>query len=246
MSPNPQIAWRQSTLQITRIHPPYPTPYDQRVIHHVPAHDPVRARAVVAELSTVAAVAEELDPLPRRDIDHPRDIGDLDYVAVGCWGNIVQINDPAFGEDGILSTNLEDAFDAQVKAHSEARITAVCEMYSAETYGKYLAHVPGQSRLCAEGWDDQDVTGDPAQLLRAIGVGPGGPGAEYLNTDNTDSTDATDGADQDEPCIGIEYLDLLAYGLHSVYTSENAMVSLFKVTRTKDVQFEIDEVWRQA
>jgi Family of unknown function (DUF6333) len=230
MSPDPHIAWRQSTIQITRVHPPYPTPYDQRVIHHVPAHDPVRARAVVAELSTVAAVAEELDPLPRRDIDHPRDIGDLDYVAVGCWGNIVQINDPAFGEDGILSTNLEDAFDAQVKAHPEARITAVCEMHSAETYGKYLAHFPGQPRLCAEGWDDQDITCDPARLLRAVGV----------DADDTDDTD------EDEPYIGIEYLDLLAYGLHSVYTSENAMVSLFKVTRTKDVQFEIDEVWRQG
>lgn len=139
--------------------------------------------------------------------------------------------------------NLEDAFDAQVEAHPEARITAVCEMHSAETYGKYLAHIPGQPRLRAEGWDDQDVTGDPAPLLRAVGVNPGGPGAEYLNTD---STDGTDGTDQDEPCIGIEYLDLLAYGLHSVYTSENAMVSLFKVTRTKDVQFEIDEVWRQG
>ncbi|WP_326614341.1 DUF6333 family protein [Streptomyces scopuliridis] len=233
MSSNPPIAWRQSAIQIIRIHPPYPAPHGQHIIHHAPAHDPVRARAVVAELSTVSTVVEELKPMLRRDIDYPRHIGDLDYVAVGCWGDIVQISDPAFGEDGILSTNLDAAFDAQVEAHPEARVTAVCEMYSAENYGKYLAHVPGQSRLSADGWDDQDVTGNPAQLLRAVGVNPGGPGAEYLNTD------------QDEPYIGVEYLDLLACGLHSIYSEENLMVSVFKVTRTEDVQDAIDDVWRQ-
>ncbi|MGW2509929.1 DUF6333 family protein [Streptomyces scopuliridis] len=232
MSPNPRIAWRQSALQITRVHPPYP-PYDQLAIHHAPAHDPVRARAVVAELSTVSTVAEELEPMLRRDVDYPRHIGDLDYVAVGYWGNIVQISDPAFGEDGILSTNLDAAFDAQVEAHPEARITAVCEMYSAESYGKHLAHIPGQSRLSADGWDDQDVTGNPARLLRAVGVNPGDPGAEYLNTDH------------DEPFIGVEYLNLLACGLYSVYSEESLMVSVFKVTRTEDVQDAMDDVWRR-
>ncbi|MFB6977628.1 DUF6333 family protein [Streptomyces scopuliridis] len=234
MSPKPRIAWRQSTLEITRIHPPCPAPYNQHTIRHVPAHDPVRARAVVAELSTVSTVVEEFAPMLRRDIDHPRHIGDLDYVAVGCWGSIVQISDPAFGEDGVLSVNLDAAFDAQVEAHPEARITAVCEMYSAENYGKYLAHVPGQSRLSAEGWDDQDVTGNAAQLLRAVGVGPGDPGAECLDTD------------QDQPFIGVEYLDLLACGLHSIYGEENLMVSVFKVTRTEDVQDGIDDVWRHG
>ncbi|MFE4334849.1 DUF6333 family protein [Streptomyces sp. NPDC056831] len=233
MSPNPRIAWRQSTLRITRIHPPYHAPYDQHTIRHAPAHDPVRARAVVAGLSTVSTVVEELEPMPRRDIDHPRHMDDLDYVAVGCWGDIVQISDPALGEDGILSTNLDATFDAQVKAHPEARITAVCEMNSAETYGKYLAHVPGQPRLSADGWDDQYVTGNPAQLLRAVGVGPGTPGAECLDSG------------QDEPFIGLEYLDLLACGLHSVYSKENLMVSVFKVTRTEDVQEAIDDVWLQ-
>ncbi|MFF3457017.1 DUF6333 family protein [Streptomyces sp. NPDC002730] len=233
MSPNPPIAWRQATLQITRVHPPYRAPYDQHTIRHAPAHDPVRARAVVAELSTVATVAEELEPTLRRDMGHPRHMVDLDYVTVGCWGNIVQISDPAFGEDGILSTNLDAVLDAQVKAHPEARITAVCEMHSAENYGKYLAHVPGQSHLSADGWDDQYVTGNPAQLLRAVGVNPGDSGAEHLNTD------------QDEPFIGVEYLNLLACGLHSIYGKENLMASVFKVTRTEDVQEAIDDVWRQ-
>lgn len=233
MSPNPPVAWRQSTLRIIRVHPPFHAPYDQHTVRDAPAHDPVRARAVVDELSTVTAVAEELGTVLRRDLDHPRRMDDLDHVAVGCWGDIVQITDPAFGEDGVLSTNLDAAFDAQVKAHPEARITAVCEMHSAESYGKYLAHVPGQPRLCADGWDDQDVIGDPAQLLRAVGVGPGDLGAEYLDTEG------------DEPFIGVEYLDLLGCGLHSVYGEEDLMVSVFKVTRAEDVQEAIEDVWGQ-
>ncbi|MCX4796006.1 DUF6333 family protein [Streptomyces sp. NBC_01242] len=79
----------------------------------------------------------------RRDSGHPRHVGDLDHVAVGRWGDIVQIGDPAFGEEGILSTHLDAAFDVQVDTHPEARITAACERYSAETYSKYLTHVPG-------------------------------------------------------------------------------------------------------
>ncbi|MCZ2524117.1 DUF6333 family protein [Streptomyces sp. HB2AG] len=231
MSPEPHIAWRQSTLRIIRVHPPYGAPYDQHTVRRAPAHDPVRARAVVAGLPTVATVAEELGPVLRRHTGHPQDIGDLDHVTVGCWGDVVQICDPAFGEDGILSTNLDDAFDAQVEAHPEARITAVCEMYSFESYGKYLAHVPGQPRLSADGWHDQYVTGDPAQLLRAVGVDPRTSGVEYLDTG------------EDDPFVGTEYLDLLARGLHSVYSKENLAVSVFRVTRTEDVRDSLADVW---
>lgn len=68
-------------------HPPA-LPRPLRPAHHPPgaAHDPVHARAVVTERSTVATVAEELEPTLRRDMDHPRHIGDPDYVAVGFWG----------------------------------------------------------------------------------------------------------------------------------------------------------------
>ncbi|MFD7983731.1 DUF6333 family protein [Kitasatospora indigofera] len=234
MSPNQQVAWRQSTLRITRVHPPYPARYDQHTVHDLPAHDPAAARAVVAALSTVAAVAEELPPVLRQHTGHPRHVDELDHVTVGCWGGVVQISDPAFGEDG-LSVNLDAAFEAQVEAHPEARITAVCEMYSAATYGKYLAHVPGQPRLSADGWEEQFVTGDPGRLLRAVGVGPGsGPGAECLDPG------------QDAPFLGVEFLDLLACGLHSTWAKESLLVSVFKVTRSEDVRGALDEVWLQG
>ncbi|MCX5209911.1 DUF6333 family protein [Kitasatospora sp. NBC_00240] len=231
MSPNQQVAWRQSVIQITRVHPPCPAPFDHHAARRAPAHDPVRARAVVAALPTVATVAEELDPVRRRDLGHPNHLEDLDLVTVGCWGGIVQISDPAFGEDGILSTNLDNAFQAQVKAHPEARITAVCEMYSAETYGKYLAHVPGQPDLAVDGWDEQFVTGDPARLLRAVGANSGAPGAECLDPD------------QEEPYLGLEYLNLITCNLHSVWANERLMVSVFRVTRTEDVRYDIAEAW---
>ncbi|MFE0380629.1 DUF6333 family protein [Streptomyces inhibens] len=241
MSPQPPhqgparpIAWRSSTICITRVHPTYPSRYDQHTIRQAPAHDPQRARAVVAELATVSSVVEELEPILRRDIASPRLSTDLDYVTVGCWGNVVQIVDPAFGEDGVISSNLDAAFDAQVKAHPDARITAACEMYSAESYGKYLAHIPGHSPVSADGWDEQYITGDPTAVLRAIGITPGDPGTENLDLDDP------------APYIGTEYLNLIACGLHSIYTVETLTVSVFKVTRPEDTQEDIKEVWNRG
>ncbi|MFE4911039.1 DUF6333 family protein [Streptomyces sp. NPDC056652] len=74
---------------------------------------------------------------------------------------------------------------------------------------------------------------DPARLLRAVGVDPDGLGGAYLHTE------------RGEPFIGVDYLDLLARGLHSFYGDENLMVSVFKVARTDDVQDAIDDVWRE-
>jgi hypothetical protein len=225
MSPRLRVAWRQSSLRIIRVHPPFRAPYDQHTVQAAPAHDPVRARAVVAGLSTVASVAEELEPLLRRDDTGPLYTDDLDLVTVGCWGGIVQISDPAFGEDGVLSSHLDAAFTDQITAHPEASITAVCEMYSAESYGKYLAHVPGLPRLSADGWDDQDTTGNLADLLRATG------------------TASPDSDEDDAPYIDAEALDPLAGGLHSVYADEPLLVSRFRVTRTEDVREALDDVW---
>ncbi|MFF8367403.1 DUF6333 family protein [Streptomyces lydicus] len=230
--PDGVSAPRLSVTRITRIHPPFPARYDQHTITRAPAHDPVRARRVVNELSTVAGVLEELDPVRRRDLGHPQVLADLDYVTVGCWGSAVQITDPAFGEGGI-TYHLDDAFDAQVKEHPDARITGVCEMGFSETYAKYLVHVPGVPRVAADGWEDMDLTGDPVETLRAVGVTPGGPGSADVSLDDL------------EGFVWSAYLDVLACGLHVPFVNEQLRVSVFKVARSEDVQDAIEEVWHQ-
>ncbi|MGW9041159.1 DUF6333 family protein [Streptomyces lydicus] len=230
--PDRVSAPRLSVTRITRIHPPFPARYDQHTITRAPAHDPVRARQVVNELSTVAGVLEELDPVRRRDLGHPQALADLDYVTVGCWGSAVQITDPAFGEGGI-TYHLDDAFDAQVKEHPDARITGVCEMGFSETYAKYLVHVPGVPRVSADGWDDMYLTGDPVQSLRAIGVTPGEPGSADVSVEDL------------EGFVWSAYLDVLASGLHVPFVSEQLRVSVFKVTRSEDIQDAIEEVWHR-
>ncbi|WP_030981184.1 DUF6333 family protein [Streptomyces sp. NRRL S-1813] len=221
---------RHSITQITRIHPPAPARYTHRTIGEVPAHDPARARVIVRELSTVAGV-EELAPVPRLDVRSPTAFDDLDHVTVGCWGGVVQITDPAFGEDGITSCNLDPVFEGQVKAHPDARIIGACEMDFSLTYGKYLVHVPGAQDVSADGWDEMTVGGDPAEALRACGTGPEGPGAEGL-----------DFADPDALNWG-EYLDRIACGLYIPLANETLMVSVFKVSRPEDTQENIEEVW---
>ncbi|BDH15494.1 DUF6333 family protein [Streptomyces hygroscopicus] len=221
---------RHSITQITRIHPPAPAHCTHRTIGELPAHDPARARAIVRELPTVAGV-EELAPVPRLDVRSPTAFDDLDYVTVGCWGGVVQITDPAFGEDGITSCNLDAVFEEQAKAHPDARIIGACEMDFSLTYGKYLVHVPGAKDVSADGWDEMTVSGDPAEALRACGTGPEGPGAEGL-----------DFADPDALNWG-EYLDRIACGLYIPLANETLMVSVFKVSRPEDTQENIEEVW---
>ncbi len=221
---------RHSVTRITRVHPPPPARYTVRTIDRAPAHDPARARAIVRELPTVAAV-EELAPMPRLDVRSPTTLDDLDYVTVGCWGGVVQINDPAFGEDGTGSCNLDPVFDGQVEAHPDARVVGACEMDFSLTYGKYLAHVPGAPDVSVEGWDEMTVSGNPAEVLQACGIDPERPGAEGLDFDDPDGSDWG------------EYLDLIACGLYIPLANETLMVSVFKVSRPKDTRENIEEVW---
>ncbi|GAA3782329.1 hypothetical protein GCM10022225_83350 [Plantactinospora mayteni] len=221
---------RHSITQITRVHPPPPALYTYRTIDQAPAHDSARARAIVRELPTVAGV-EELAPVPRRDVRSPTTFDDLDYVTVGCWGGVVQITDPAFGEDGVCSYNLDPVFDGQVKAHPDARIIGACEMDFSLTYGKYLVHVPGAPDVSADGWDEMTVSGNLAELLRACGIDPARPGAEGLDFDDPDGLNWG------------EYLNLIACGLYIPLSNETLMVSVFKVSRPEDTQENIEEVW---
>ncbi|WP_369360017.1 DUF6333 family protein [Streptomyces sp. cg2] len=222
-----------SLTQITRIHPPAPPRYDRHSIRNAPAHDPERARRIVRELPTVADVVEEFRPIARRDVGSPRSLDDVDTVTIGCWGNAVQITDPAFGENGTTTYNLDNAFEAQLQAHPDARIAAACEMDFSQTYAKYLIHVPGAPRVSADGWDEMDVTGDLIHALRACDIDPYGPGTEALDYDNPDGF------------IWGDYLDLISCGLHIPLAGEALMVSVFKVTRSEDTQDGMEEVWHQ-
>ncbi|WP_330460317.1 DUF6333 family protein [Streptomyces sp. NBC_00820] len=222
-----------SLTRITRIHPPAPHRYDQHSIRNAPAHDPERARRVVRELSTVADVVEEVAPIARRDIGSPKNLGDLDIVTIGCWGNAIQITDPAFAENGTTTYNLDNAFDAQVQAHPDARIAAACEMDFSQTYAKYLIHVPGAPRVSADGWDETDVTGDLVEALRACGIDPSGPGTENLDYDDPDTF------------VWGDYLDLVACGLHIPFATESLQVSVFRVTRPEETRDDMEEAWQQ-
>ncbi|MFE7313467.1 DUF6333 family protein [Streptomyces sp. NPDC057555] len=221
-----------SLTQITRIHPPAPPRYTRHTIGSAPAHDPERARRIVRELPTVAEVVEELPPVARRDMGSPQCLGDLDIVTVGCWGNAVQITDPAFADNGIISCNLDSAFDAQVQAHPEARIAAACERDFSQTYAKYLVHVPGAPCVSADGWDEMEITGDIVRSLRACGIAAGA-GTKVLDFDAP------------ETLVWGDCLDLIACGLHIPLVDEALVVSVFRVIRPEDVLDDMAEVWHQ-
>ncbi|GGV03765.1 hypothetical protein GCM10010260_45840 [Streptomyces filipinensis] len=82
---------------------------------------------MVSEPPTVAAGVEELPSIPRLYLRTPHTLDDLNTVTVGCWGTAVQINDPAFAENGTTGYSLDNAFEYQAQAHPEVRVLAVCE-----------------------------------------------------------------------------------------------------------------------
>ncbi|MDI3417741.1 DUF6333 family protein [Streptomyces luteolus] len=171
-----------SGATLTLLFPPFPEQEqeqdtgaesaDDRGDVGVTPHDPVRARQFVEALGTVAEVVEELPCVPAVDVPMPEVRADLDRVAVGCWGNVVHIVEPALGSD-LLTEALYAEIRRQRARHPEARIVGSVEMDYGNSYLEDAVLLPGGEEVIAGGWDcdeDWNITGDPEALLRAIGV----------------------------------------------------------------------------
>ncbi|MDG4859546.1 DUF6333 family protein [Streptomyces sp. T-3] len=220
-----------SQAELSLLFPPFP---DSAAERGAPApHDPVRARRVVEELGTVAEVLEELPQRLWSDVPFPDVRAGLDVVAVGCWGNVVYMVDPALGSD-LLTTAMTEEVRRQRARHPEARIAGRVDMDYGNSYLETVIDLPGGVGAFAGGWDCDDdweyLAGDPAAVLHALGV------------DRESAVEA--GFDLDEkpwerewPVLG----NLAIWGLHSGPGKEQ--VSLFRVRRTDDAAFDLKEVW---
>ncbi|MFI8520496.1 DUF6333 family protein [Streptomyces sp. NPDC085481] len=217
--------------ELTLLFPPFtstagtPTP---------PPNDPGRARRVAESLGTVAEVVEELPSRALDDLPKPGTRADLDVVAVGCWGDLVLVVDPALASDAVVSA-MADEVDRQRALHPDARITGSVFLDAGQEYNEHLLDLPGGPSLRVGGWDDGDawtLHGDPEQVLRALGIDPADHGDADVDLD-------------DEPHL-VDWDAYLALALGPQVTDRDRFrlrPSLFRVRRTAEAAAGLTDVW---
>lgn len=231
-------AWRGSTTLLTLSFPPFRDPAAPAGPWTPKPHDPIRARRVVESLGTVDAVLEELPVRRTADLEEPEMRADLDYVAVGCWGDLVWISDPALGDYG-MGCGMDGEIGVQRALHPEARIVGTMSMDYGLTYCQHAVDLPGGHRLDVSGWIDAEgleVTGDPEDLLRVIGIDPATVRDTYADPDEPDNIDW---------CDWDRYTDFFVGGFADIdwSTQQDLRASLFRVRRSESAQGDLAEVW---
>ncbi|MFJ4833643.1 DUF6333 family protein [Streptomyces sp. NPDC088747] len=185
--PPEQAIARHGEFRLTLVERPFPAGDGA-----LPAHDPARAREFAAAFGTVDAVMEEVGRIEATERPPFATRADLDLVAVGCWGTVTEINDPALVFTGGTFPLVEQA-DQLAGRFPEAVVIGSATIDHGTTYGIHVIHHPDGTRLFAAGWSgegDWDLEGTPREVVEAFGIGPGdlalkgvqldaGPGSFY-------------------------------------------------------------------
>ncbi|MEV0096270.1 DUF6333 family protein [Streptomyces sp. NPDC050738] len=233
-SADDEVLPKWGTAELTLRFPPFPEPGALSDPYFAP-HDPVRARAVVEALGTVAEVLEELPDRPEvGDVSSTAVRADLELVAVGCWGNVVHVLDPALVGD-LLADPMDTEVLRQRQLHPEARIAGSVEVDYGNSYLQDLVVLPGGEEMNVFGWDcddDWDYVGDPEAVLRALGIGREAAAAAEFDLDE-------EPRDRDWSALGTLAIWGVATGHHAV----DRQVSVFRVRRTENAAFDLEEIW---
>lgn len=217
-------AVREHETELTLVFPPF----DSRSGTSggdLPPHDPVRARRFVETLTTVAEVLDGEREISLSEAVPPDSPADFVYVAVGCWGNVVHLVDPA-----LLLSAMEEEVAALRKLHPDARIAGETVLSLTDQHHGYVLAAPGAETLHAGSWDGENYEveqGDVPALLRALGSGEDMEGVNPLGLDEVDRLAAL-------VCTGFDDTD----------DPDSLRMSLFRVRHTEDVQEGMDELWR--
>nr|AFY23014.1 hypothetical protein [uncultured bacterium] len=218
---------------ITVLHPPFPTSTGRAKVAELAPHDPVRARRFAESFGTVEAVLEELPPTDTVAAS-PWTRADLDIIRVGCWGNVIGISDPALVDNGIDCPLLEQT-EALAKRYPDARIIGSVDNDMGMTHVEAAIHLPGGPALHYSGWDiDQcELTGDPHEVLRALGVAAESLVGQYAELNDEDPSD-----------VDWRSFGNLALGPCDPWHFRTVECSAFRVRHTEGATALMEEIWR--
>ncbi|MFH8569369.1 DUF6333 family protein [Streptomyces sp. NPDC017993] len=138
-----------------------------------PPHDRGRARAFAEAFPTVAAVLEELPPMPASETLFADTRADLDLITIGCWGGMTRISDPALAAYD-CGTPVLDEVSGLHERYPGALVVGSASPDFGETHTEDVICLPDGSMLFASGSPAYEtpwhVDGDPHAILNAFGI----------------------------------------------------------------------------
>ncbi|BDM73229.1 hypothetical protein HEK616_67160 [Streptomyces nigrescens] len=220
--------WGSGDHTITLVLPPFSGPGPVFA-----AHDPLRAQEFAEAFGTVDEVLEEVQSASAAEPMALETRKDLDFIRVGCWGNVLAISDPSLADNGnahpVLGqvTALRDRFPG-------ARIVGSAHVDCGETHSEDVIVVPGVPLLHSEGWPGEEpwtLTGDLQAVLDALGITP-----EVLEEEDVELSG-------DPRYSDWEGLARLALGPYDPWGRADLLTSVFRVRHTESATALMEEIW---
>ncbi|MCK7622403.1 DUF6333 family protein [Streptomyces sp. RS10V-4] len=222
--------------QITLIDPP-----SRGSITPLPPHDPARAREFAEAFSTLDAVLEELPLRPASETLTVDVRADLDLIAVGCWGPVTWISDPALAAYDAGMTPVLDEVTALHARHPRALIVGSAAPDFGETHTEDVICLPEGQTLFASGFPAYEspwhVEGDPEAILGALGIEP---------ADLTEDDRAYLGLGGEPHLTNWGMLGGLVLERCGRTLRSGLQMSVFRVRHTEDCTAAMEEMWTMA
>ncbi|MFE5618640.1 DUF6333 family protein [Streptomyces sp. NPDC056470] len=227
-SPPDASVLRDGTYSLTVIDAPSP-----HEVQALPAHDPARAREVVASLITVAGVTAELAPQPATELVPQDTRADLELVRVGCWGPVTEITDAALAFRGGCFP-LDDQAAAFARRHPGAAVIGSVRVNFPIRYGAWVFLHPDGTRLWAEGWSGEgpwNVQGSVDGILDAFRA--------------RTALDADFDLDAEPQTMDFSELEDAVLRTLMPVDRRERVLSVFRVARTPEAVDHLEETWME-
>ncbi|MCX4447727.1 DUF6333 family protein [Streptomyces sp. NBC_01789] len=225
--PDEELA-QHGEFRLTVVGPPFPGGDGE-----LPAHDPARAADLVAALGTVDAVVGEEGRIEAVERPSFATRADLDLVAVGCWGPVSEVDDPALAAGGDGSALAEQA-DALAARFPGAAVIGSVRVDHSVAYSAHVVQHPHGARLFAAGWSgegDWDREGGVAEVAGAFGIDAAG------------LRDAGIDPDAEPGDLAWESLIRLVLRRTSPLPRAGRTLSVFRVRRSEGTAGDLEDTW---
>ncbi|MEV5968380.1 DUF6333 family protein [Streptomyces sp. NPDC051921] len=217
---------------LTVLTPPFPDS-----IGSFPPHDPVRARAFAESFPTVERIVEDLGVMPADQVPEPGTREGLDVIAVGCWGGVTCVSDPALADDGTDCAVREEA-RALHRRYPGSLVVGSAHVDLGEDHVEDVVLLPDGTLLHASGYpgfeDPWESQGDPRAVLRALGVD-----VDLLDEDTREDL----GLDGEPHLTNWEMVISLALQDRDPRRQPHLDVSVFRVRHTRAYTATMEEMW---